>query len=126
MNPCWAAAWNDCPKPTSDTVSVSFAKGRYNFVPDETSAAMLNFAKYASLVIISGRTSTLHRSSKDEKLALDRALSAQNYLIKQGVSAFKIMINYVSAADYIASNSTPEGQYLNQRVDIKMIHVPKD
>jgi len=55
---------------------------------------------------------------------LARAVSARDYLVAQGVSPLKIMINYVSAADFVADNGTPEGRYLNQRVDIQMIYVP--
>ena len=35
------------------------------------------------------------------------------------------MINYVSAGDFIADNSTPEGRYMNQRVDIEVFYVPR-
>lgn len=78
------------------------------------------------MVIVSGRTSTQRPSEKDESLALARAVASRDYLIKRGVSPLKIMVNYASAADFVADNGTPEGRYLNQRVDIEMIYVPRD
>jgi hypothetical protein len=60
---------------------------------------------------------------EDEALALGRAVSAHSWLVKHGVSPLKIMINYVSAADFVADNSTPEGRRENQRVEIEVIYV---
>ena len=111
-------------EPVSSAVSVSFADSSSTFRPDVSAAAILATAKDASMVTINGRTSTNRPSARDEALALARAVSARSWLIAHGVSPLKIMINYVSAADFVADNSTPEGRYLNQRVDIQMIFVP--
>lgn len=111
-------------RPMSTLASVSFAKGSSSFKPDRTVIALLDHAKEASMVVISGRTSTNGFSPKDEQLALNRAVSARNYLVGRGVSPLKIQINYVSAADFIVDNSTDAGTYINQRVDIKLIYVP--
>lgn len=118
------AASNDYLEPVTNTVSVSFSNSSSTFNPGPTNAALLETAKDASMVTINGRTSTIHPSKRDENLALARAVSARNYLVDHGVSPLKIMINYVSAADFVADNVTPEGRYLNQRVDIQMIYVP--
>lgn len=64
------------------------------------------------------------RRQADEALALRRALSARQYLIARGVSPLKIMVNFASATDFVADNSTPEGRYQNQRVDIELVYVP--
>ncbi|MFT2112507.1 OmpA family protein [Marinomonas sp. 2405UD68-3] len=118
------AASNDYREPVSSSVSVSFANSSTTFQPGPTNAVLLEAARDASLVTINGRTSTTRPSKRDEKLALARAVSARDYLVAHGVSPLKIMINYVSAADFVADNRTPEGRYLNQRVDIQMIYVP--
>ena len=76
------------------------------------------------MIYVSGRTSTPRPSPADEALALRRALSARQYLIARGVSPLKIMVNFASATDFVADNSTPEGQYQNQRVDIELVYVP--
>ncbi|WP_242468398.1 OmpA family protein [Burkholderia plantarii] len=60
----------------------------------------------------------------DEALALRRALSARSYLVARGVSPLKIMVNFASAADFVADNSTAEGRRENQRVDIEVVYIP--
>jgi hypothetical protein len=87
-------------------------------------SATLANAKDAALVSIRGRTSTNTPTAKDEAFALARAISARTYLIAHGVSPLKITLNYTSAADFIADNSTPAGRLQNQRVEIDIVHVP--
>lgn len=108
----------------SSTVSVSFADSSSTFRPGVSEATILATARDASMVTINGRTSTNHPSAQDEALALKRAVSARAWLIARGVSPLKIMINYVSAADFMVDNATPEGRKINQRVDIEIIFVP--
>jgi outer membrane protein OmpA-like peptidoglycan-associated protein len=110
--------------PLTNIVSVSFNNGSAVFRPGVVAQELLASAPDAAMVTINGRTSTNKPSAKDEALALARAVAARKYLIKQGVSPLKIMINYVSAADFLTENVTPEGQYINQRVDIEMIFIP--
>jgi flagellar motor protein MotB len=110
--------------PISSTVFVAFASGSARFLPGADSAARLEDAKAAALISIRGRTSTNAPTPKDEALALARAISARSYLIAHGVSPLKISLNYASAADFIADNSTPDGQLQNQRVEIDIVHVP--
>jgi outer membrane protein OmpA-like peptidoglycan-associated protein len=35
----------------------------------------------------------------------------------------KIVVNFASAADFIADNSTPEGRLENQRVEVELVFV---
>jgi outer membrane protein OmpA-like peptidoglycan-associated protein len=109
--------------PISAAVFVSFADSSAAFKPDADQAAGLVDAKSAALVTIRGRTSTDKPSAKDESLALARALSARSYLVARGVSPLKVVVNFASAADFIADNLTPEGRRENQRVEVEMIFV---
>jgi outer membrane protein OmpA-like peptidoglycan-associated protein len=111
--------------PISTTVYVFFQDSSASFRPAQTDIETLTKAKSAALVAVRGRTSTIKPSAKDEAMALARATSARTYLIAHGVSPLKININYASAADYIAENSTPEGRLQNQRVEIEIVHVPR-
>ncbi len=108
--------------PISTELSVPFADSSASFHPNADTAAMLADAKDASVVYISGRTSTAKPSAGDEALALRRALSARSYLVARGVSPLKIMVGFASAADFVADNSTPAGRYQNQRVDIEIVY----
>jgi hypothetical protein len=109
--------------PVSTTVYVNFASASARFQPSETAAAALVGAADAALVTIRGRTSTGNPTSRDEALALARAVASRSYLVAHGVSPLKITINYVSAADFIADNATEAGRLLNQRVEIDVVHV---
>ena len=109
--------------PVSTTVFVSFANGSTSFRPAPASAETLLNARDAAMVTIRGRTSTNMPTGRDEALALARAAAARTYLIQQGVSPLKIMVNYASAADFIADNTTAAGRQQNQRVEIDIIHV---
>ena len=111
-------------EPVMTAVSVSFPDSSTTFQPDASTAELLAEAKGAAIIYVSGRTSTLRPSAADEALALRRALSARQYLIARGVSPLKIMVNFASASDFVADNSTPEGRYQNQRVDIEVVYVP--
>lgn len=111
-------------EPVLTAVSVSFPDSSTTFRPDASTAELLAEAKGAAMIYVSGRTSTLRPSAADEALALRRALSARQYLIARGVSPLKIMVNFASASDFVADNSTPEGRYQNQRVDIEIVYIP--
>lgn len=104
-------------------LSVSFEHGSDKFQPGPVTSSILESAKSASMIVINGRTSSDSKSTQDEHLALARAVAARNYLVQQGVSAQKIMINYASAEDYATGNNTPEGRFFNQRVDIQLIYL---
>jgi len=109
--------------PITSLLTVAFSNSSSDLRLTTEEAAQLQDAPNAALVTVRGRTSTNQPSAKDEALALARAISARNYLIKRGVSPLKISLNYASAMDFIADNSTPEGKLENQRVEIEMIYV---
>jgi hypothetical protein len=46
--------------------------------------------------------------------------------VARGVSPLKIMVNFASAADFVADNSTAEGRRENQRVDIEVVSPPTE
>lgn len=109
--------------PTSTTVAIQFDNRSSTFRPSPNEESILADAANAALVTVRGRTSTPTPSTKDEALSLSRALSARKYLIDHGVSPLKISINFASAADFIADNSTLEGRMTNQRVEIELVYV---
>ena len=112
--------------PVSPTVFVPFAHGSTAFRPTAASVDTLLNARDAAMVTIRGRTSTNTPTAQDEALALARATAARAYLIRQGVSPLKIMVNYASASDFIADNATAAGRLENQRVEIDLVHVPSN
>jgi outer membrane protein OmpA-like peptidoglycan-associated protein len=111
-------------EPVFAMVSVSFPTNSSVFRPSPEQAALLADVDRAAMITVNGRTSTNTPSVRDELLAHERAVAARAWLVARGVSPLKIMINYASAADFKADNSTPEGRYQNQRVDIEIYYVP--
>lgn len=107
-------------RPISESVIVSFADSSAVFKPSTDQAQSLAQASNAAIVTIRGRTSTARSSNSDESLALGRALAARTYLMARGVSPLRIFINFASAIDFIADNSTPAGRHDNQRVEVEM------
>jgi len=110
--------------PVSTLVRVSYPDSSARFQPGPDVAEILADAKDAAVIYVSGRTSTTRPSAKDEALAFARAAADRKYLADRGVSPLKIMVNYASATDFVADNTTPEGKLENQRVDIELVYVP--
>lgn len=107
--------------PISESVFVSFPESSALFRPTAAQQESLAASPNAVQISLRGRTSTEKPSARDEALALARALAARRYLIARGVSPLRISINFVSATDFVADNSTPEGRLANQRVEIDMV-----
>lgn len=109
--------------PIPTAVTVTFPDSITKFDPSLEVQMYLEKANDAAIIYISGRTSTNTASAQDEALAFKRAASARAYLIDRGVSPMKIMINYISAADFVLDNNTSWGRLANQRVEIEMVFV---
>lgn len=122
-------SWAETPEvlgaPVTTTITVPFLDNGSVFRPRVEDEAALAHAADAALITIRARTSTNMPTEKDETLALARALSTRNYLIARGASPLKIVLNYVSAMDYVADNITPVGRLKNQRVEIDLVHIPE-
>lgn len=111
--------------PISTLLTVTYADSQHAFDPPVDVKEQLMNANEAAIIYIYGRTSTNTPSPRDEALAFRRAASARAYLIERGVSPIKIMVNYVSAGDYVADNTTAWGRAANQRVDIEMVFIER-
>lgn len=101
------------------TFSVHFPfNGTKFYLSADDSAQLLPLLGNARRVELRGRTDGQRPNAADEKVALNRALAAQRFLIGQGVSPAIISVNYVSAGDYVADNFSAVGRSQNRRVDI--------
>jgi outer membrane protein OmpA-like peptidoglycan-associated protein len=105
----------------SHTVNVLFPFNGTKFNPTiNQTETLLPLLADAKRVVVRGRTDGQHMSAADEQVALNRALSAQRYLVNQGVSPLIISINYLSAGDYVADNNSMAGRAQNRRVEIEV------
>jgi outer membrane protein OmpA-like peptidoglycan-associated protein len=108
---------------TSQTVSVQFPFKGTKFNPTtEQSTTLLPILSSAKRIVVRGRTDGQHSSAADEQVALNRALSAQRYLVNNGLSPLIISVNYLSAGDYVADNISAVGRSKNRRVEIEVFN----
>ena len=90
-----------------------------NLSPSEL-ADLMPLARQANKIIVRARTDANVPNEADLLTAQRRAESAKRVLIANRVPANKIMLNYVSAGDYLGDNATVEGRALNRRVEIEV------
>jgi outer membrane protein OmpA-like peptidoglycan-associated protein len=74
----------------------------------------------AARIEVRGRTDGPTPHPGDERVALARALAAKHFLVSQGVDPRRIVLNFLSGAEYVADNTTPEGRAENRRVEIEV------
>ncbi|MCS7277302.1 MAG: OmpA family protein [Aquificaceae bacterium] len=75
-------------------------------------------------VRIEGFTDDIGPKAYNEKLALRRAQSVKDYLVKAGIPADRIDIAGFGKERYIADNRTPMGRFTNRRAEFIVIQVP--
>lgn len=111
------------PPPASITVEAFFPFNGTKFIlEDAKRTTLLQALPTAKRIEVRGRTDGKHPQAGDEKVALNRALAAQRFLIAHGVPASKISVNYVSAGDYVADNFSSDGRKKNRRVEIEVFN----
>lgn len=116
-----ATAVKPAPLPTSETVTVHFPYNSASFRPTASQETALRpLLANAQRIEVRGRTDGRQPSEGDERIALQRAVAAKDYLIGQGVPARIISVNYLSAADHITDNRTDAARAKNRRVEIEV------
>ncbi len=66
---------------------------------------------------IAGYTDSVGSEESNNKLSLQRAMSAKEYLITKGVSGDSLSTEGMGEQNPIASNDTPEGRAQNRRIE---------
>lgn len=69
-------------------------------------------------VQIYGFTDNTGSYAVNEKLSNQRADAVRTYLVNSGVAGSRITAQGIPMAEYVASNSTPEGRAQNRRVEV--------
>ena len=69
---------------------------------------------------IFGHTDDIGTDEYNQKLSEDRAIAVRNYLLKRGVSKFRMNANGFGSSQPIGSNETDKGRQQNRRVEIKV------
>lgn len=83
-------------------------------------AALLNQYPTARIRIV-GHTDNVGVASANQKLSMDRAEALKQSLVGQGISADRIEVAGMGAAQPVADNATEDGRSQNRRIDIEVI-----
>ncbi|WP_440569500.1 OmpA family protein [Stenotrophomonas sp. STK17_22] len=104
---------------TDERLTIYFPPNGTEFKPDPGTLKQLDSSlPVAQRVDVVARTDADKPSAADEAVALKRALNAREYLIRRGVAASMIYIQYASAVDFAGDNSTAFGRSQNRRVEL--------
>ena len=109
---------------TSLNLGVNFAY--YSDVIDKNSYANIeHFAEFAKnnkqyKINIVGHTSSRGDADLNKRLSKRRADSVKKALIKLGIAADRITTEGRGEEEPIADNNTPEGRYINRRVEVEL------
>lgn len=98
------------------TITFAFGKAEFNPQP-EVMDKLVASASQTRQVDVSGFTDNLGTLAANQRVAMNRALAAKQYLVMKGVSETKIKV-YGRSGQYIASNKTEAGRAANRRVEI--------
>lgn len=86
---------------------------------DNLSGLASNLQRYERTnVLIIGHTDATGSESYNEKLSRERAQSAAQFLVGNGVAAYRIDTEGKGETDPIATNETEEGRTQNRRVEV--------
>ena len=89
-------------------------------MPAEMSAALIDEARSAPLVVLRGRTDGASESLAESRVARDRAAAVRDYLVGAGVDAARIRTTHQPIGDHAADNSGATGRAMNRRVEIEV------
>jgi outer membrane protein OmpA-like peptidoglycan-associated protein len=82
--------------------------------------AMLFKANPEWQVSLSGHTDGVGNAAYNLELSKNRAKSTKSFLERNGITPERVAFDFFGMTKPIASNGTPEGRYLNRRVEIKV------
>ncbi len=72
-------------------------------------------------IMIQGHTDNIGSKAYNQKLSVERAKAAKQYLVKKGVAPNRLMTEGFGFSRPVASNATPQGRALNRRVQFSLI-----
>lgn len=110
------------PAPRANSVyTVRFEFGSTRLaMPAELSAALVEEARSAPLVVLRGRTDGTADSLAESRIARERAASVRDFLIAAGVDVSRIRATWQPVGDHAADNTDAGGRALNRRVEIEV------
>jgi outer membrane protein OmpA-like peptidoglycan-associated protein len=110
------------PAPRANSVfAVRFDFGSARLaMPAELSAALVEEARSAPLVVLKGRTDGTADSLAESRIARERAAAVRDFFIAAGVDVSRIRATWQPIGDHAADNTDAGGRALNRRVEIEV------
>lgn len=109
----------------SRVIHVPFQYAGRTFRPTpEQRYRLRRLSTVASRVEVRGRTDSIGGTEANRMLAMQRAMSAKQYLIGLGMPAERIAVTYLSKGDPVGNESTKEGRAKNRRAEIEFFIAP--
>ncbi|MES1989395.1 MAG: OmpA family protein [Pseudomonadota bacterium] len=106
--------------PGNVTFATNSADINANFYNVLNSVAIVLKKYDKTLIDVTGHTDSTGSDATNQKLSMSRAQSVSAYLIGQGTSSQRFLINGAGESQPIASNDTADGRAQNRRVEIKL------
>ncbi|WP_107329157.1 OmpA family protein [Metapseudomonas otitidis] len=104
------------------TLFVNFGEQETSFNPSsEVASALVAAAKVSDVVVIRSRTDADKFDLRSKALAEQRAQSARQFLVANGVQTSRIKVGAQPFGDFIVPNDTEAGKSANRRVEIELI-----
>jgi phosphate binding protein len=72
-------------------------------------------------LVITGHADSLGDPETNRRVALARARAVASYVVEAGVGVDLVSVEGVGSDRPIASNQTPQGRWLNRRVDVRLV-----
>lgn len=110
------------PQEQRNTVySVLFAFGSAKVaLPGDEGKRLVEDAKTAPLVLLSGRTDGTSLNAAESRVARKRAEAVKAFLVQAGVDPARIRATWQPVGDHAADNDSQGGRNLNRRVEIEL------
>jgi OOP family OmpA-OmpF porin len=107
------------------TVSIYFAFDSFQLSPEAQIKLRELFQKYTNgndiKVGLTGHTDAIGTESYNKRLSVNRAFSAEEFLINAGLAQERVYAQGKGEAEPAATNDTPEGRRQNRRVTIMVV-----
>ncbi len=110
-----------CTATSRNTIySILFAFGSSRVPLPSDASALIEQARQAPLVLLSGRTDGTVATSAESRIALERAAAVRSWLVQGGVDPARIRTTWQPVGDHAADNSVAAGRSLNRRVEVEI------